>query len=258
MRRWSSPPTPCCRGRRRSGLQRMDPAQPPLPSAIGVLAVLVPLWLVRRTPARAPASSPASRCNRGDRRVSPAAPVLRGSLPPDVAPPLDNPGFRATASGADPDLGPRTARPADRNRRLASRIWAVRLLRRRPLQRSPLPGRAAAARWVDLDTSCRRWRESYPPAISTSRDHPRRTEGPLFLPPQIAWTEAGGLAVPVVRAFPAAVFLLTARPNPSQCRDLAPPGEHHGPFGPRLSTWDAAGLRPRPPASAGRRWPIVI
>ena len=201
---------------------------------LGALAVFVPLYLLRGRPGL-----------RGKAILAALAAILLiagyplqrhyfdDRYQPDIAPPLDNPGFRATPqweaiqAWAREQRGLRIGIVGDPAAYGQYVFYGKDLSNRVRYLGEPGPHGALTS-----IRSCRRWRESLAAGHFDAVVITPEAEGPLFLPPQIAWTEAGGLAVPVVRAFPAAVFLLTARPNPSQCRDLAPPGEHHGPFGP--------------------------
>ena len=193
--------------------------QPLAAIAIGAVAVLVPVWLLRGSPS-------------GRRRLAVAAlaavAVLAGypqqrqyfedRYRADVAPPLDNPGFRAT------------------NQWGLVQTWG----REQHGLRIGLVGTPAAyGQYVfygnDLSNevrylgepgphggftpirSCRRWRERidagrFDAIVVTPEDL-----GSPFIPPQVAWTAVGGTAKPVVEVLPAGVFMLTGPLNPAQC-----------------------------------------
>jgi hypothetical protein len=208
--------------------------QPAIAIAIGATAVLLPLWLLRRSPT-------------GGRKLTIsaalAAVILLAGYPeqrhyfddryrPDIAPALDNPGFRATPQWKLIQAWAREQR--------GLRIGIV-----------GLP--AAYGQYVfygeDLSNtvryigetrpnggmtpieSCRRWRKRvnaghFDAIVITPED-----SGAPFLPPQIAWTASRYATEPILRASPAAVFALTGPLNPAQC----PKGQdiHGFPPGPR-------------------------
>jgi hypothetical protein len=201
--------------------------QPLATIAIGAAAVLIPIWLLAGS--------------AGGRRrlmtiaallailVAAGYPVQRhyfhNRYQPDLAPPLDNPGFRAT------------------NQWSLIQTWARG---QRGLRIGIVGTPAAFGQYVfygdDLSNevrylgepgphggltsieSCRRWRERidagrFDAIVITPED-----SGSPFLPPQLAWTAGGGTAVPVLRVLPAAVFLLSGPLDPAAC----PHGEAFG------------------------------
>jgi hypothetical protein len=194
--------------------------QPLLAVAIGALAVAVPVWL---------ASGP----GKGRRALAIAsllAIVIATGYPAqrhyfdnryraDLAPPLDNPGFRAS------------------NQWKLIQTWA----REQRGMRIGIVGTPAAyGQYVlygeDLSNevrylgepqphggltqieSCRRWRERigsgrFDAVVITPED-----PGSPFPPPQIAWTGGDGGAVPALRINPAGVFLLAGPLDPAACK----------------------------------------
>ncbi len=230
--------------------------QPAAAVAIGTAAVLVPLWLLRRPPTglRRPAIAV----------TLVAAAVLAGypgqrhyfdeRYRPDVAPALDNPGFRAAAQWK------------------LIQAWARE---QRELRIGIVGMPAAYGQYVlygdDLSNqvryigepqphggltpirSCRRWRERIDAgrfdAIVITPEDP----GAPFLPPQIAWTDSSYASEPILRAYPAAVFALTGWLNPAQCprgRGLRgfPPGRYLPP-GRQSYPWQSPGAGPLGPGS---------
>jgi hypothetical protein len=219
--------------------------QPALAIAIGALAVLMPIWLL---------SGPRNR-RRQLAIASLLAIVVAAGYPAqrhyfddryraDLAPPLDNPGFRAA------------------NQWKLIQTWA----RDQRGMRIGIVGTPAAyGQYVfygeDLSNevrylgepqphggltqieSCRRWRERinsgrFDAVVITPED-----PGSPFPPPQIGWTASDGAAVPVLRVSPAGVFLLAGPLNPAAC-----------PATPGLRSPDTAGRLPPRAASGGRPW----
>jgi hypothetical protein len=194
-------------------------AQLLLAIAIGALAVLVPIWLVTKPRSRyrwlaiaalvaivAIAGYPEQRHYFDDRYRA------------DLAPPLDNPGFRAS------------------NQWKLIQTWA----RDQRGMRIGIVGTPAAfGQYVfygeDLSNevrylgepqphggltqigSCRRWRERidggrFDAVVITPED-----PGSPFPPAQIDWTATDRAAVPVLRVNPAGVFLLSGPLDPATC-----------------------------------------
>jgi hypothetical protein len=226
--------------------------EPAAAIAIGALAVLLPVWVLRGSLSR-----------RGKLAIAALSvgvvalvgyPLQRHYFEDryraDVAPPLDNPGFRATGQW--------------------SRIqtWA----REQHGERIGIVGTPAAyGQYVfygdDLSNevryigeprphggltqiaTCRRWRERVDAgrfdAIVITPEDPL---SPL-LPPQIAWTAAGGSAAPILRVPPAGVFAPTGRLDPDRCphgeapRRL-PPGQTPFPPQGRIPQRLPPGIRP--------------
>jgi hypothetical protein len=193
--------------------------QPLLAIAIGSVAVLVPIWLIAgpRTGARRLAVAallaivlavgyPAQRHYFDDRYRA------------DLAPPLDNPGFRAS------------------NQWRLIQTWARD---QRGLRIGIVGTPAAYGQYVfygeDLSNevrylgepqphggltqieTCRHWRDridsGHFDAIVITPEDP----GSPFPSPQIGWTASDRAAVPVLRVNPAAVFLLAGPMNPAAC-----------------------------------------
>lgn len=194
--------------------------QPLVAIAIGTVAVLAPVGLLRGSLAMGGRLAIAALATLA---------LLGGYLQQhryfedryraDVAPPLDNPGFRATPQW-----------------RLIQ-TWARE---QRGLRIGIVGTPAAYGQYVfygeDLSNevrylgepqphgglttiaSCRRWRErvhagGFDAIVITPED-----PASPFLPPQIAWTDADGAAQAVLRIPPAAVFFLAGPLDPDRCR----------------------------------------
>jgi hypothetical protein len=218
----------------------------PLAIAIGAVAVLAPIWLTRRPAGRRRALAAAAALAVS---VVAAYPLQRHYLEnryrAELAPPLDNPGFRAA------------------NQWKLIQTWG----REQRGMRIGIVGTPAAyGQYVfygeDLSNevryigepqprggltqiaSCRRWRERidggrFDAVVITPED-----PGSPFAPAQIGWTEGDGAAIPVLRAYPAEVFLLAGPLNPAACAAVPPSFRSPGTAG-----------RPLPPAgSGGRPW----
>ncbi len=145
----------------------------------------------------------------------------------DAAPPLDNPGFRATPQwsliqtwaldqhgvkigivGVPAAYGQYVFAGAD----LSNEVRYI-----------GEPGPHGGFRTIKR---CRDWRRivnagEFNALVITPED-----PGSPVPPPQIAWTESPGASVPVINALPAAVFLLVAPLDPHQCSRI----EARGPF----------------------------
>ena len=193
--------------------------QPLTAVAIGALAVLVPVWLTRRVLSR--------------RRILAAAAVVglvviagykqqrqyfADRYRANVAPPLDNPGFRATSQW-----------------RLIQ-TWA----REQHGERIGIVGTPAAyGQYIfygnDLSNevryigeprpfggfgpvkSCRRWRELVDQGRFDQIVITPEEPGSPVIAPQIGWTALGGTAQSALQVLPAAVFTLTGPLDPSLC-----------------------------------------
>jgi hypothetical protein len=216
--------------------------------AIGAAAVLVPVWLARGS----------LTWRRGLAVAALVAVVVLAGYPQqrqyfedryraDIAPPLDNPGFRATGqwrliqTWAREQHGMRigiVGMPAAYGQYVfygSDGSNEVRYLG----EPQPDGGLTPIA-------SCRRWRElvdagRFDAVVVTPED-----PGSPLAPPQLAWTGLDSAAHPVLQVPPAGVFALTGPLDPSRCqRAGAFPGF---PFGqrpnPYLSPRGPAGLAP--------------
>lgn len=199
--------------------------QPLLAIVIGALAVLVPIWLVTKP-------------RSGGRRLAIAGlvaviavagyPVQRhyfdGRYRADLAPPLDNPGFRASnqwqliQTWARDQRGARigiVGTPAAFGQYV---FYGEDLSNEVRYLGEPQPDGG-----LTQIESCRRWRERindghFNAVVITPED-----PGSPFPPPQIGWTDTDKAAVPVLRINPAGVFLLSGPLNPKACEgDLRP------------------------------------
>jgi hypothetical protein len=194
--------------------------------AIGALAVLVPLWLLTRP------HSPYRRLALG----SLLAIVMAAGYPEqqhylddryraDLAPPLDNPGFRASSqwkliqTWARDQHGMRigiVGTPAAYGQYV---FYGEDLSNEVRYLGEPQPHGG-----MTQIESCRRWRERidggrFDAVVITPED-----PGSPFPPAQIGWTASDNRAVPVLRVNPAGVFLLAGPLNPAAC----PGGSAHG------------------------------
>jgi hypothetical protein len=214
--------------------------------AIGFLAVAVPIWLLsgpgkgRRALALASLLAVALAAGYPEQRH-----YFDNRYRADLAPPLDNPGFRAS------------------NQWKLIQTWA----REQRGMRIGIVGTPAAyGQYVfygeNLDNevrylgepqphggltpieSCRRWRERIDDgrfdAIVITPEDP----GSPYPPPDIGWTAGDAAAVPVLRVNPAGVFLLAGPLNPAACSAA---------FGGFRSPGTAGRPLPRG-ASGGRPW----
>ncbi len=216
--------------------------QPHLAAAIALaaVAVLVPSWLLLRRPvARAQAivltglTAVALVAGYAVQRH-----YFDGRYLANAAPPLDNPGFRATPqwgliqTWAREQHGMKigiVGTPAAYGQYIfygADLSNEVRYLGE--------PGPRGALTTIE---SCRRWRLRVDAgkfdAVVITPDDP----GSPAPPPQIAWTESRDATVPALRALPAAVFLLRGPLDPRRC----------GPLEARASKPGAGFSLPRPP-----------
>jgi hypothetical protein len=204
--------------------------QPLTAVAIGAVAVLVPLWLVRGSPRR-------GRRLAGATLVAVA--VLAGYVQQrqyfedryraEVAPPLDNPGFRATnqwgliQTWAREQHGLRigiVGTPAAYGQYI---FYGQDLSNEVRYLGQPGPNGGLAP-----IESCRSWSRQVDAgrfdAIVITPEDP----GSPLVPSQVSWTVAGGTATPVLRVLPAAVFMLTGPLDPTLCRRA---GGRQGLFG---------------------------
>jgi hypothetical protein len=193
--------------------------QPLTAIAIGASAVLVPIWLIggRRTGGRRlvvaallaillAAGYPAQRHYFDNRYQA------------DLAPPLDNPGFRASnqwrliQTWARDQRGMRigiVGTPAAYGQYV---FYGENLSNEVRYIGEPQPHGG-----LTQIGSCRRWRERidsgrFDAVVVTPED-----PGSPLPPAQIGWTATDKAAVPVLRVNPAAVFLLAGPLNPASC-----------------------------------------
>ena len=193
--------------------------QPLAAFAIGALAVAVPVWL-------------ASEPGKGHRALAIAsllAIVVAAGYPAqrhyfdnryraDLAPPLDNPGFRASnqwkliQTWARDQRGMRigiVGTPAAYGQYI---LYGEDLSNEVRYLGEPQPHGG-----LTQIESCGRWRERIDSgrfdAIVITPEDP----GSPLPPPQIAWTGGDGAAFPALRASPAGVFLLAGPLDPATC-----------------------------------------
>ncbi len=193
--------------------------QPLLAIAIGALAVLVPIWLVTK---------PCSRYRRLAIAALVAIVAIAGypeqrhyfddRYRADLAPPLDNPGFRASnqwkliQTWARDQRGMRigiVGTPAAYGQYV---FYGENLSNEVRYLGEPQPHGG-----LTQIESCRRWREridsgGFDAVVITPED-----PGSPFPPAQINWTATDKAAVPVLRVNPAGVFLLSGPLNPAAC-----------------------------------------
>jgi hypothetical protein len=197
--------------------------QPILAIAIGALAVAVPIWLM-------------SEPGRGRRALAVASllalvavvgyPVQRhyfdNRYRADLAPPLDNPGFRASSQWKLIQTWARDQRGMRIGIVGTPAAYGQYVLYGEDLDNEVrYLGEPQPAGGLTQIESCRSWRERIDSgrfdAIVITPEDP----GSPFPPPQIAWTADDPAAVPVLRVNPAGVFLLAGPLNPSACRLLS-------------------------------------
>jgi hypothetical protein len=196
--------------------------------AIGLVAVAVPSWALTR---------PAGRARVAVLAVAALAAVValypqqrqyfEDSYSADLAPPLDNPGFRSTPQWKLIQTWVR----GQHNLRIGivgePAAFGQYVFYGRDLSNEvryigePIPHGG-----LTTVHSCIRWRQlvdegEYDVLVITPE-----TNGSGGLPPQIAWT-AGNSATPILEVPPAAVYRLTGPLDPLQCRNL--PGTAAGP-----------------------------
>ena len=187
--------------------------------AIGAGTVLIPVWLLR-----APATNRRRLALLGVAAIAVAAgyaqqrQYFEDRYRADVAPPLDNPGFRATPqwkliqSWAREQHGLRigiVGTPAAYGQYV---LYGKDLSNEVRYLGEPQP-----AGGLTPISSCRRWRELIDDgrfdAILITPEDP----GSPLIPPQVGWTAAGGTARTILRALPAGLFWLTGPLDPDRC-----------------------------------------
>jgi hypothetical protein len=210
--------------------------QPHLAAALAfaAVAVLVPSWLLLRRPAVRAQAVVLGGLAAVTLVVGHAVQrhYFDGRYLADAAPPLDNPGFRATPQWGLIQTWAReqhgikvgiVGTPAAYGQYIfygADLSNEVRYLGE--------PGPDGGFTTIE---SCRRWRERIDAgrfdALVITPDDP----GSPLPPPQIAWTRSRGASVPAVNALPAAIFLLSAPLDPLQCPrvEAGPVGRSPGP-----------------------------
>jgi hypothetical protein len=208
--------------------------QPVTAIAIAACAVVVGAWLVRDslgTLKRAAIAGVAAAALLGG--YVQQRQYFHDRYSANVAPPLDNPGFRASnqwrliQSWGREQRGMRIAlvgTPAAYGQYVFygnDLSNEVRYLGE--------PGPHGALTPIE---SCRRWRERidagrFDAVVITPED-----PAAVAPPPELTWTE-GGAAAPVLRVFPAGVFVLTGPLNPAECGRLGP-GNGFRPESPRF------------------------
>jgi hypothetical protein len=191
--------------------------------AIAAVAVLVPSWLLLRHPAvrtraivLAGVAGVALAAGYGVQRH-----YFDNRYLAEAAPPLDNPGFRATPQWSLIQTWARDQRgikigivgtPAAYGQYV---FYGADLSNEVRYLGEPGPHGAFTA-----IASCRRWRQRVNAgrfdAIAITPEDP----GSPLLPPQIAWTESRGISFPAIDVRPAAVFLLGGPLDPGQCREI--------------------------------------
>ncbi len=187
--------------------------------AIGAGAVLIPVWLLR---------APATNLRRIVLLSVIAIAVTAGYAQQrqyfedrysvDVAPPLDNPGFRATPqwrliqSWAREQHGLRIGIVGPPAAYGQYTLYGDDLSNEVRYLGEPRP-----AGGLTPIASCRRWREvinagRFDAILITPED-----PGSPLIPPQLGWTVAGGTARTILRALPAGLFWLTGPLDPDRC-----------------------------------------
>jgi hypothetical protein len=208
--------------------------QPQLVTAlvIGAAAVLVPVWLLR---------TPATNRRRLVLLTLVAIAVTAGYVQQrqyfedryrvDVAPPLDNPGFRATPQWRLIQAWAREQRGLRIGVVGTPAAYGQYVLYGEDLSNEVrYLGEAQPAGGLTPIASCRRWRDvinagHFDAILITPEDL-----GSPLIPPQVGWTATDGAAKTVLRALPAGLFWLTGPLDPSRCayaRSL-PPGASGG------------------------------
>ena len=212
--------------------------QPVTALAVGAGVVLVSLWLARGR-------------LRGGRRLVLAAAIVaivvagypqqrqyfEDRYRTDVAPPLDNPGFRSTGQWRQIQTWAR-----DRHGLRIGIVGTPAAFGQYVLYGDDLSnevrylGEPQPAGGLTPIESCQRWRRLIDAGrfnvIVTTPEDP----GLPSIPAQIGWTAADRSAKPVLDVLPAGVFALTGPLDPELCRfaeagqGLTPPGRLHPPY----------------------------
>lgn len=221
--------------------------------AIGTVAVLFPVWLLSGSTTRylrpALAGLVAAVAIAG---YAVQEHYFDGRYLADAAPPLDNPGFRATPQWGLIQTWARELHGARIGIVGTPAAYGQYVLYGEDLSNEVrYLGEPGPKGGFTSIKSCRRWRElvnagRFDAIVITPED-----PGSPLPSRQIAWTESRG-SLPAVNAFPAAIFVLTAPLDPSRCpqieaRGVFPirPGSRTMPPG-----WQPGGFRF--PGTAGR------
>lgn len=199
--------------------------QPNLAAAVAIaaVAVLIPSWLLLRHPDRRAQAAVLASLAVLTVGASYAAQrhYFDNRYLAEAAPPLDNPGFRATPQWNLIQTWAREQRgikigivgtPAAYGQYVfygADLSNEVRYL-----------GEPGPQGTFTAIASCRRWRQRVDAgrfdAIVITPEDP----GSPVPPPQIAWSESPGASIPALSVRPAAVFLLGGPLDPGQCREI--------------------------------------
>jgi hypothetical protein len=205
--------------------------QPNLAAAIAIaaVAVLVPSWLLLRHPATRTRAIVFACLAVAGLGVGYAVQrhYFDNRYLAEAAPPLDNPGFRATPQWKLIQTWARDQHGIKIGIVGVPAAYGQYVFYGEDLSNEVRylgePGPHGAYTAVD---SCRRWRQLLNAgkfdAVAITPDDP----GSPVPPPQIAWTESRGASVQAINARPAAVFLLGGPLNPGQCAEI----EAQGPF----------------------------
>lgn len=236
--------------------------------AIGIVAVLTPVWLLSGT---------ASRYRRTVLAGLLAAVAIvgyavqrhyfDGRYLADAAPPLDNPGFRSTPQWSLIQTWARDQRGLRIGIVGAPAAYGQYVFAGADLSNEVrYLGEPGSHGSLTAIKSCRRWRQrvnagKFNALVITPED-----PGSPIPARQIAWTESRVASLPALNALPAAVFVLVAPLDPRECSRI----EARGPFpaglpGWRLGTPGFFGAQPAPrpglrqplksPGTAARRHP---
>jgi len=193
--------------------------QPLLAIAIGAVAVLVPLWLLSGPGRKGAAIAIASLLALV---VIAGYPAQRhyfdNRYRADLAPPLDNPGFRASSQWKLIQAWARDQRnirigiygtPAAYGQYI---FYGENLNNEVRYLGEPQPHGGL----TQIET-CQRWRNRIDSGHFDAVVIPPEDPASPFPPPQLNWTATDPAAVPVLRVNPAAVFLLAGPLDPAAC-----------------------------------------
>jgi hypothetical protein len=194
--------------------------QPLLAIAIGAGAVLVPIWLLSKPERRWRALAVTSLLALV---VVAGYPVQRhyfdNRYRADLAPPLDNPGFRASSQWKLIQAWARDQRNIRIGIYGTPAAYGQYIFYGEDLDNEVRylgePGPSGALTQIE---TCHRWRDRidsgrFDAVVITPED-----PASPFPPPQLNWTATDPAAIPALRVNPAAVFLLAAPLNPAACK----------------------------------------